>query len=103
MTRKFTGGRVTQVEIAEACSLDVSTVNKILNAKRGPVFHKSTIQRVFQIAKEMGYRLPDTSKYRLIGILEEIFPSDVDLETLSKRRSLPPKYIEEVQRLIARA
>ncbi len=47
----------TQVEIARRVGLDVSTVNKILNRRQGPVFKKTTIQKVFKVAKKLGYSL----------------------------------------------
>ena len=46
---------ITQVEIAHRVGLDVSSVNKILNRRSGPVFRKETIKKVFKIAKDMGY------------------------------------------------
>ena len=46
---------ITQVEIARRVGLDVSSVNKILNKRQGPVFRKETIRKVFKIAKDMGY------------------------------------------------
>jgi transcriptional regulator with XRE-family HTH domain len=46
---------VTQGEIARRLGLDVSSVNKILNKRPGPVFRKETIKRVFKTAKELGY------------------------------------------------
>lgn len=46
---------VTQVEIARRCGLDVSSVNKILNRKPGPVFRKETVRKVFKIARDLGY------------------------------------------------
>jgi transcriptional regulator with XRE-family HTH domain len=46
---------VTQVEIARRLGLDVSSVNKILNRRQGPVFKRDTIKRVFKFAREMGY------------------------------------------------
>src|SRR3982751_185453 len=48
-------GMVPQVEIAHRVGLDVSSVNKILNRRSGPVFRKETIRKVFKIAKDMGY------------------------------------------------
>lgn len=45
----------TQVEIARRLGLDVSSVNKILNRCRGPVFRKETIRKVFETARELGY------------------------------------------------
>ncbi len=46
---------VTQVEIARRVGLDVSSVNKILNRRPGPVFRKETIKKVFKVARELGY------------------------------------------------
>lgn len=46
---------VTQLEIARRTGLDVSSVNKILNKRSGPVFRKETIRRVFKVAREMGF------------------------------------------------
>jgi transcriptional regulator with XRE-family HTH domain len=46
---------VTQVEIARRLGLDVSSVNKILNRRQGPVFRRETIKMVWKIAREMGY------------------------------------------------
>lgn len=46
---------VTQGEIARRLGLDVSSVNKILNKRAGPVFRKDTIRKVFKTAKELGY------------------------------------------------
>jgi transcriptional regulator with XRE-family HTH domain len=46
---------VTQGEIARRLGLDVSSVNKILNKRPGPVFRKDTIKKVFKIARELGY------------------------------------------------
>jgi len=47
----------TQVEIARRAGLDVSSVNKILNRRPGPVFKKATVDKVFRLAKKMGYSL----------------------------------------------
>lgn len=51
------GGRrgITQSEIARRIGIDVSSVNKILNRRAGPVFRPETIRRVFQIARQLGY------------------------------------------------
>jgi transcriptional regulator with XRE-family HTH domain len=48
-------GMVTQVEIARRVGLDVSSVNKILNRRQGPVFRKDTVRKVFRVARELGY------------------------------------------------
>jgi hypothetical protein len=46
---------VTQLDIARRVGLDVSSVNKILNRRPGPVFRKDTIKQVFKVARELGY------------------------------------------------
>ena len=46
---------ITQVEIAHRVGLDVSSVNKILNKRQGPVFRKETVKKVFKIALQLGY------------------------------------------------
>ncbi len=46
---------ITQVEIGCRVGLDVSSVNKILNRRAGPVFRKETIRKVFKAARELGY------------------------------------------------
>jgi transcriptional regulator with XRE-family HTH domain len=47
----------TQTEIARRVGLDVSTVNKILNRRSGPVFKQTTVAKVFRVAKQLGYNL----------------------------------------------
>lgn len=56
---------VTQVQIARVVGLDVSSVNKILNKVPGPVFAKETKQRVFKVAKRMGYDFGRETKPQL--------------------------------------
>ncbi len=46
---------ITQVEIARRAGIDVSSVNKILNRRQGPVFRKETVRKVFRIARQLGY------------------------------------------------
>lgn len=48
---------VTQVEIARRVGLDVSSVNKILNKRKGPVFKQTTVKKVFKVARELGFDL----------------------------------------------
>src|SRR5688572_3032378 len=47
----------TQVEIARRVGLDVSSVNKILNRRQGPTFKAATVEKVFKVAKQLGYSL----------------------------------------------
>jgi len=46
---------ITQIEIARRVGLDVSSVNKILNRRQGPVFREKTVKKVFRVAQELGY------------------------------------------------
>ncbi len=46
---------VTQIELARRLGLDVSSVNKILNRRQGPVFRPETVKRVFKVARELGF------------------------------------------------
>lgn len=64
---------VTQWEVARACGLDVSSVNKILNRRVGPVFRKTTVRLVFKVAKQMGYRFSNTSRGALLRMFKELF------------------------------
>jgi c-di-GMP-binding flagellar brake protein YcgR len=48
---------VTQCEIARQTGLDVSSVNKILNRRSGPVFRGDTVRKVFKAARDLGYDL----------------------------------------------
>jgi len=48
--------KATQVEIARQVGLDVSSVNKILNRRSGAVFKQATVDKVFRVAKRLGYR-----------------------------------------------
>ncbi len=43
-----------QVQIARHVGLDVSSVNKILNKRKGPAFKKTTVTQVFKVARELG-------------------------------------------------
>jgi hypothetical protein len=47
----------TQVEIARRVGLDVSSVNKILNRRPGATFNPATVEKVFRVAKRLGYSL----------------------------------------------
>lgn len=47
--------KVTQAQIARRVGMDVSSVNKILNRRPGPVFRSETVKKVFRVARELGY------------------------------------------------
>ncbi len=93
----------TQVDIAKEIGLDVSSVNKILNRRAGPVFKKSTIKRVFAVAKRLGYDFGKASKGNLVATLLEIFPKGISDETLAIQRGLPLDKVAAIRDLIRRA
>lgn len=65
-------GRITQTAIAKAVGLEVSSVNKILNETKGPVFRKSTIEKVKRAAKRFGWQPKPKSGAAYIAILRDI-------------------------------
>jgi len=72
---------VTQCEIARKINLDVSTVSKILNGLKGPVFRKETIRLVHETAREMGYRFRRPTKRALIDMILKLVFDHPDRET----------------------
>lgn len=64
---------MTQVRIAEAVGLDVSSVNKILNEAPGSVFKRSTIAKVFRVAEKLGYNFSRPTKERAVKILLKMY------------------------------
>jgi len=91
---------VTQTEIAKAVGLDVSSVNKILNRCRGPVFRKETIRSVFKTAREMGYDFDRAGKGTFRAILEELFPSTHGVRVLSVIRGTTRDQTVRIMRLL---
>jgi len=71
---------VRQQDIANVVGLDVSSVNKILNMKAGPVFHKDTIRKVFKVAKDMGWEPRASSKFATARKLEHALARNKALE-----------------------
>ena len=47
--------RVTQEDIALACGIDQGSVSRILNKDTRDSFAEETVQKVFKIARELGY------------------------------------------------
>lgn len=45
----------TQKDIARRVGLDISSVNKILNRRKGHLFRKETVRKVLKAARELGY------------------------------------------------
>lgn len=45
----------TQKDIARRVGLDISSVNKILNRRKGHLFRKETVRKVFKAARDLGY------------------------------------------------
>lgn len=95
---------VTQVEIARACGLDVSTCNKILNKVHGPVFRKETIRMVFAKAKELGYKGRVSGKGAMRAILEKMFPRHTDANSdpnvLAQARGVSVLEVVRIQRML---
>jgi transcriptional regulator with XRE-family HTH domain len=50
--------RVTQEDIAKACKIDQGSVSRILNEDTRDSFAEETVQKVFRIAREIGYLHP---------------------------------------------
>ena len=109
--------RVTQDDIAKACKIDQGSVSRILNEDTRDSFAEETIQKVFKVARELGYLHPSliTSNRResnrrkaeltgkvqvLIGTNTVYDEGDIDIDEISmsgmllrnfrtKKRSLP--------------
>ena len=109
--------RVTQEDIAKACKIDQGSVSRILNEDTRDSFAEETIQKVFKVARELGYLHPSliTSNRResnrrkaeltgkvqiLIGTNTIFDEGDIDIDEISmsgmllrnfrtKKRSLP--------------
>jgi len=109
--------RVTQEDIAKACKIDQGSVSRILNEDTRDSFAEETIQKVFKVARELGYLHPSliTSNRResnrrkaeltgkvqvLIGTNTVYDEGDIDIDEISmsgmllrnfrtKKRSLP--------------
>lgn len=56
--------KVTSSDIAEAAGVSQSTVSMVLNKKYNVSFSKETIQRVENMAREMGYEIPKRKSRR---------------------------------------
>ena len=109
--------RVTQEDIAKACNIDQGSVSRILNEDTRDSFAEETIDKVFKVARELGYLHPSliTSNRResnrrkaqvtgrvaiLIGTNTVFDEGDVDVDEISmsgmllrnfrtKKRTLP--------------
>ena len=109
--------RVTQEDIARTCKIDQGSVSRILNEDTRDSFAEETIQKVFKVARELGYLHPSliTSNRRessrrkaeltgkvqvLIGTNTVYDEGDIDIDEISmsgmllrnfrtKKRSLP--------------
>lgn len=94
---------VRQTDIAKAVGMDVSSVNKILNRRPGPVFREETIRRVFEVARQMGYNFDRMIKGNMESILREVFPANLTAAQLAILRGLPLKRVKEIQKTIYRS
>lgn len=64
--------RVIQADIAAVVGMDVSSVNKILNEVKGPVFKPSTIKHVKATAKRLGWTPRKTDVSNLKKVVRKI-------------------------------
>lgn len=83
---------VTQLEIARQVGLDVSSVNKILNQVKGPVFRKETIKEVMSLARGLGYNFDRKNRHywqrraeRFEELLRKIMPTDKISESVAQQ------------------
>ncbi len=90
----------TQVDIARELNIDVSTVNKILNHARGPVFTKETIRRVLRKAKELDYKPSSSSKGQMRSTLETLFPLDGDMARLAEQRGVTMSEVNRIRKML---
>ena len=51
-------GKITQEDIANTCKIDQGSVSRILNKDTRDSFAPETVDRVFKIARELGYLHP---------------------------------------------
>ena len=93
----------TQVDIARAIGIDVSSVNKILNRRKGPKFKAETVSRVFLVAKQMGYDFKKPSKGALLALMREVLPSDLTDKSIADLRNLSLSQVRRFRALLARA
>lgn len=93
---------VTQLDIARRCGVDVSTVNKILNEKQGPVFFKETIKKVKKTAKELGYAPKYDRRKALVDFIRRIFNPAMPPAQLAALRNVGVETVQEAWELVKR-
>lgn len=71
----------TQMAIARALRLSVSTVNKVLNRADGWSFKKATKNAIFRKALEIGYKLNQPSKRSLADMIRRLVETHPDRKT----------------------
>lgn len=91
---------VTQWEVARACGLDVSSVNKILNRRVGPKFRKETVRLVFKVAKQLGYRFSATSRGALLRMFKELFHEALPDAHYASLLQLPEERVRAIRRTV---
>jgi hypothetical protein len=89
---------VTQSDVARVCGLDVSSVNKILNEVRGPVFKKSTIKAVWQTARRLGYVPSATGKTAVRRLVVELLDKHRDDCDACRRAAAAIGYVPKDKR-----
>lgn len=58
MAADKTKGKITQEDVARACNIDQGSVSRILNNDTRDSFAEDTVDKVFRIARELGYLHP---------------------------------------------
>ena len=82
---------VTQSEIARQLGLDVSSVNKILNRRNGPVFRNETVKRVFDVD---GFACPHCGKAMVLRAVSVRPPATWQLLSVLGRGRGPPVFVD---------
>lgn len=91
------------MDIAAAVGLDVSSVNKILNRRRGPKFKEATVKAVFAAARKMRYDFAKPSKGALVEFMRAVLPEELSDESLADLRNLPIEQVRRFRAILKRA
>lgn len=82
---------VTQSDVAKRVGLEVSSVNKILNKRPGATFKTETVERVFAVAEELGYKFKPNSKFEIeaenVKLKEQVKKLKAQLSAIQKYKS----------------
>jgi transcriptional regulator with XRE-family HTH domain len=72
--------KVTQMDIARICGIDQGSVSRILNSDTRDSFAEETIQKVFKVARELGYLHPSLVNSNRRESPRKRLPLKADLE-----------------------